>query len=256
MENYKPPPGYEDSNDTKGKGKKKKKDPNAPKRATTAFMFYSTKMRPIIKEDKPDIKFTEMGKLIGEKWRELSDDDKKEFEDLAEKDKQRYADEMAKYNDKKQAEEDGMEDEADEGDIEDKVDDLEAELEDLRAEFEKLLGDDEDKGEDDAEELDLDEPMDMDMDMEPEMEETVDYDIEESVEEEVVEEATKLSDAVAEPKGGEADSNESSLTKAPKKEAIAGASPVKSKDGGDGNKGESAKDHTPTDNINVDQKKV
>ena len=98
----------------------------------------------------------------------------------------------------------------------------------------------------------------MEMDMEPEMEETVDYDIEESSEEdgEVVEEATKLSDAVAEPKGGEADSKESSLTKAPKKEAIAGASPVKSKDGSDGNKGESAKDHTPTDNINVDQKKV
>ena len=154
--------------------------------------------------------------------------------------------------------EDGMEDEADEGDIEDKVDDLEAELEDLRAEFEKLLGDDAEEGEDDAEELDLEEPMDMDMDMEPEMEETVDYDIEESSEEEgeVVEEATKLSDAVAEPKGGEADSNESSLTKAPKKEAIAGASPVKSKDGGEGNKGDSAKDHTPTDNINVDHKKV
>jgi hypothetical protein len=27
-------------------------------------------------------------------------------------------------------------------------------------------------------------------------------------------------------------------------------------DGSDGNKGESAKDHTPTDNINVDQKSV
>uniref|UniRef100_A0A7S0TAB4 FACT complex subunit SSRP1 n=1 Tax=Pseudo-nitzschia delicatissima TaxID=44447 RepID=A0A7S0TAB4_9STRA len=123
MENYKPPAGYEDSDSTKGsskgKGKKKKKDPNAPKRATTAFMYYSTKMRPIIKEEKPDIKFTEMGKLIGEKWRELSDDDKKEFEELAEKDKKRYSDQMAKYTAKKQAEEDGMNDDQSDDDSSD-----------------------------------------------------------------------------------------------------------------------------------------
>jgi hypothetical protein len=89
-------------------------------------------------------------------------------------------------------------------------------------------------------------------------EESFDYDIEESTEEdsEVVEEATKLSDAVAAPKGGEADSNESSLTKAPKQPAVALAKPVSAKDGGEGKKGDSAKDNTPTDNINVDHKKV
>ena len=63
----------------------------------------------------------------------------------------------------------------------------------------------------------MDEPMDMDMD-EPEMEEeSVEYDLDEEVveeEDEVVEEATKLSDNVAEPKGGDADNNES-LTKKP-----------------------------------------
>mmetsp|Transcript_15908 Transcript_15908/g.44003 ORF Transcript_15908/g.44003 Transcript_15908/m.44003 type:complete len:800 (+) Transcript_15908:244-2643(+) len=109
MRDYKPPAGYDDS-ETKGKGKakKKKKDPNAPKRATTAFMFYSTKMRPIIKEKQPDIKFTEMGKLIGEKWRELSADDKREFEIKAEKDKERYAKEMEKYKAKLQDNEDGI----------------------------------------------------------------------------------------------------------------------------------------------------
>lgn len=118
MENYKPPAGYED-NGAKVNGKKKKKDPNAPKRATTAFMFYSTKMRPIIKEEKPDIKFTEMGKLIGAKWRELSAEDKTEFEEMASEDKKRYSDEMAKYNEKKQASEDGMEDDQSDGDSSD-----------------------------------------------------------------------------------------------------------------------------------------
>ena len=117
MRNYKPPPGYED-NDTKLKGKKKK-DPNAPKRAITAFMFYSTKMRPIIKKEQPDIKFTEMGKLIGEKWRELSSDDKKEFEDMANEDKERYNDEMKKYQIKKEAEDDGIDDDQDDDDSDD-----------------------------------------------------------------------------------------------------------------------------------------
>lgn len=118
MENYKPPAGYEDSS-AKGKGKKKKKDPNAPKRATTAFMFYSAKMRPIIKEEKPDIKFTEMGKLIGEKWRGLSADDKKEFEEMADEDKKRYDEEMSKYKAKKEAEEDGMDDDQSDDDSSD-----------------------------------------------------------------------------------------------------------------------------------------
>ena len=97
---------------------------------------------------------------------------------------------------------------------------------------------------------------------EPEMEEeSVEYDLDEEVveeeEDEVVEEATKLSDNVAEPKGGEADNNESPLTKKPAGTKVEGAGePVAVKDGGEGNKGEGAKDHTPTDNINVEPKKA
>ena len=79
----------------------------------------------------------------------------------------------------------------------------------------------------------------------------------EPVVEEVVEEATKLSDNVAEPKGGDADNNESPLTKKPAGTKVEGAGePVAVKDGGEGNKGEGAKDHTPTDNINVEPKKA
>ena len=122
MKKYTPSAGFEES-ETKGKGKaktkKKKKDPNAPKRATTAFMFYSSKMRPIIKEELPDTKFTEMGKLIGEKWRELSSEDKKEFEAQADEDKERYSKQMAKYKAKKQDEEDGMNDDQDGNDSDD-----------------------------------------------------------------------------------------------------------------------------------------
>tara|TARA_B110000503_G_scaffold66042_1_gene103666 strand:+ start:419 stop:1138 length:720 start_codon:yes stop_codon:yes gene_type:complete len=150
----------------------------------------------------------------------------------------------------------GSDEEAgEEEDLEDKVDSLEDELEDLRAEFEKLLsgeeeGDDEESMEPvfgDEEEAEFPE------------EESIEYDLDEEVEEdeEVVEEATKFSDTPAAPKGGEADSKESPFTKKPKATVVSGAgTPVKANDGGEGKKGESAKDHTPTNNIKVEPKKV
>ena len=90
----------------------------------------------------------------------------------------------------------------------------------------------------------------MDMDEPRNGRRVVEYDLDEEVveeeEDEVVEEATKLSDNVAEPKGGEADNNESPLTKKPAGTKVEGAGePVAVKDGGEGNKGEGAKDLHP-----------
>ena len=76
---------------------------------------------------------------------------------------------------------------------------------------------------------------------------------------EVVEEATKLSDAVAQPKSGEADASNSKspFSQKPKATKVDGAgAPVVAKDGGEGKKGDAAKDHTPTDNIKVEPKKA
>lgn len=150
----------------------------------------------------------------------------------------------------------GEEGEGEEEELEDKVDELESELEDLRAEFEKLLSGD-DSGD---EEIEGD--MEPEMGMEPEMEEeSVEYDLDEEVEEdddEVVEEATKLQDAVAAPKGGDAGEGESPFSKQPKRTTVkgpnGGGSPVKSTDGGEGNKGEGAKVNPTTDNIKVEPK--
>eukprot|EP00854_Cymbomonas_tetramitiformis_P011428 gene11428-13505_t len=80
-----------------GKKPKRKKDKNAPKRALSAFMYFSTKMRPIIKEETPDIAFTEIGKLLGEKWKALAPEDKHEFDQLAADDKVRYEQDMKEY---------------------------------------------------------------------------------------------------------------------------------------------------------------
>ena len=144
-----------------------------------------------------------------------------------------------------------------EEDLEDKVDDIADELESLKAEFEALMAD----GDEPEAELGDEEEADLEMGGEEELDlESVEYDLDEATDEdedEVVEEATKLSDNVAAPKAGEADSTESPFTKAPKQTKVAGAGqPVKAKDGSEGVKGESAKDHTPTDNIKVEPKKA
>lgn len=149
-----------------------------------------------------------------------------------------------------QEEAEGDEESSDE-DLEDKVEDIADELEDLKAEFEKLLADEEEG----------DEPEDNDeaeMDMEDELDlESVEYDLDEEVaeEDEVVEEATKLSDNVAAPSAPADDNKDAPLPSGGSKVEASG-SPVKSKDGGEGNHGDSAKDHTPSDNIKVEPKKV
>jgi len=62
-------------------------------------------MRPTIKQQNPAATFGQLGKLIGEEWAKLVPEQKKEYEDLAAADKERYAKENKAYQAKKQAEE-------------------------------------------------------------------------------------------------------------------------------------------------------
>lgn len=66
----------------------------------TAFMYYSTEMRPKLKEENPDLSFGDLAKLVGQKYKELSEDDKAVYEAKANNDKKRYKEEMAQYNSK------------------------------------------------------------------------------------------------------------------------------------------------------------
>jgi len=87
----------------RGKGKK---DPNAPKRALSAYMFFSQDWRERIKTENPDAGFGEVGKLLGAKWKELDDDEKKPYVDLAANDKERAEREKAAYDNKEDHKED------------------------------------------------------------------------------------------------------------------------------------------------------
>jgi len=77
---------------------KEKKDPAAPKKPGSAFMFYLVSQRDDAKKKNPGLKLTELLKLLGQNWKELSESDKQKYQDMATKDKDRYQDEMDAYN--------------------------------------------------------------------------------------------------------------------------------------------------------------
>jgi len=86
---------------------KAQKNPNAPKRAKSSYMFYSEKYREKVttklKKKNPNYKGSLMGlvsKELGANWKKLTDKEKKPFETQATKDKERYVAEMEEFNEK------------------------------------------------------------------------------------------------------------------------------------------------------------
>jgi hypothetical protein len=83
-----------DVSPTRGGGGKKKKDPNAPKAAKTAYSYFMDAKRPELKEQ-GITDFIEQSKKTSELWKLQTD--KSEYERLAEQDKARYNKEMESY---------------------------------------------------------------------------------------------------------------------------------------------------------------
>ncbi|GJP30998.1 hypothetical protein CLOM_g7580 [Closterium sp. NIES-68] len=81
----------------KPKATRKPKD-DSPKRPMSPYILFATQERPKVVRDKPDLGFADVGRAIGERWRSLSAGDKVKFEELAQKDKLRYAAELEAYN--------------------------------------------------------------------------------------------------------------------------------------------------------------
>jgi len=81
--------------------RKTKKDPKAPKRALSAYMFFSSDWRERIRAENPEAGFGEIGKLLGAKWKELDEEEKKPYVEQAAKDKERAEEEKTAYDNKK-----------------------------------------------------------------------------------------------------------------------------------------------------------
>lgn len=103
LSQYVPPPGHDARGNVIGdqapkrRTKRGPKDPNAPKRASGAYVFFTNEMRPIVMEQFPGIKFVDMGRILGERWRALTAEEKTKFEAMSAEDKMRFQLEMQQY---------------------------------------------------------------------------------------------------------------------------------------------------------------
>ncbi|KAG7101479.1 Non-histone chromosomal protein 6 like [Verticillium longisporum] len=80
------------------KAKRAKKDPNAPKRGLSAYMFFANEQRENVRAEHPGISFGQVGRNLGERWKGLSEKQRAPYEAKAVADKKRYEDEKAAYN--------------------------------------------------------------------------------------------------------------------------------------------------------------
>lgn len=73
-------------------------DPNAPKRGLSAYMFFANEQRENVREENPGVSFGQVGKILGERWKALSEKQRMPYEAKAAADKKRYEDEKQAYN--------------------------------------------------------------------------------------------------------------------------------------------------------------
>ncbi len=81
----------------KDKIKKLKRPESAPKKAKSGYMFFLQDQQTILKNENPELKQSEILKEIGVLWHSISDKVKNKYIQLAEKDKERYIQEMENY---------------------------------------------------------------------------------------------------------------------------------------------------------------
>lgn len=70
--------------------KSKKTKKTGAKRARTAFIIFCQEQRPLLRSSKPDLPFTETGRILGQMWKDLAEDKKAVYQAEANKDQERY----------------------------------------------------------------------------------------------------------------------------------------------------------------------
>ncbi|KAG1359540.1 high mobility group B protein 7 [Cocos nucifera] len=94
-----------DRKERKGKKEKKPKDPKAPKRPPTAFFLFMDDFRKEYKEAHPDSKsVSAVAKEGGEKWKSMTDEERKPYVDRATELKAEYEKEKEKLNEEEEKE--------------------------------------------------------------------------------------------------------------------------------------------------------
>ena len=77
---------------------KKRKDPKAPKKPLTSYLYFCQDQRDCICKEYPDLKMTDLSKKFGELWKNLSDKKRQKYNEMSEADRDRYHSELEEYN--------------------------------------------------------------------------------------------------------------------------------------------------------------
>ena len=75
----------------------KKRDPAAPKKPKSAYLFFGDEIRPKIVKENPDLRIPEIMKVISKEWNKLKDKDKVEYHKLSEKARNKYQLQIKEY---------------------------------------------------------------------------------------------------------------------------------------------------------------
>jgi len=79
------------------KRKRAEKDPDAPKKPATSYFLFSNAIRGKVKEEHPDLDQQQLASLMGAKWKALTAEERKVWEDKAALAKEKYAEEDKAY---------------------------------------------------------------------------------------------------------------------------------------------------------------
>lgn len=85
------------------KRNKQAKAEGAPKRPATAFVMFSNQHRQEVKDANPQLTMVEIAKKLGEMWRGMETDVRKEWEDKATSAKDQYLEEKKMWLEQRQA---------------------------------------------------------------------------------------------------------------------------------------------------------
>ncbi|CDS10016.1 hypothetical protein LRAMOSA02692 [Lichtheimia ramosa] len=83
--------------DPRGRKKKRHRHPTAPKHPMSPFLFFLAAVRPHVAQQFPGSTVGPISKVIGAQWRDMSDEERIPWIQMAEEDKARYAREMRVY---------------------------------------------------------------------------------------------------------------------------------------------------------------
>ncbi|KAI8341787.1 hypothetical protein BC941DRAFT_173561 [Chlamydoabsidia padenii] len=83
--------------DPRGRKKKKHKNPFGPKHPMSGFLYFASDVRPEIVQKHPSSNVGAISKLLAERWKKMTDQDKLPWEEKAREDKARYAREVMEF---------------------------------------------------------------------------------------------------------------------------------------------------------------